>query len=167
MTLTIRDLGSQDVPRLLELIDGLADYEKLPRPDAGARARLAADAQSDPPRFRALLADVDGQLVGYAIYFFTYSTFLARPTLYLEDIFVLPELRGHGAGIALFRACARQAVLDECGRMEWQVLSWNTPSIAFYERLGARHNTDWLPFRLDGEALASIGGTSEKSPTAM
>jgi GNAT superfamily N-acetyltransferase len=157
MTLTIRELRADDVSGLLELIDGLADYEKLPRPDEGARQRLAADAHADPPRFRALLADVDGQLVGYAIYFFTYSTFLARPTLYLEDIFVLPEHRGHGAGIALFRACAREAVLNECGRMEWQVLAWNAPSIAFYERLGARHNANWLPFRLDGEALASVG----------
>jgi GNAT superfamily N-acetyltransferase len=167
MTLTIRELRPDDVPSLLELIDGLADYEQLPRPDDGARQRLAADAQADPPRFRGLLADVDGQLVGYAIYFFTYSTFLARPTLYLEDIFVLPEHRGRGAGIALFRACARQAVLNECGRMEWQVLAWNTPSIAFYERLGARHNADWLPFRLDGEGLAFVGAASEKSPTAM
>jgi GNAT superfamily N-acetyltransferase len=167
MTLTVRELRSNDVPRLLELIDGLADYEKLPRPDAQARERLAADVRREPPRFHALLADVDGQSVGYAIYFFTYSTFLARPTLYLEDIFVLPDHRGHGAGIALFRACAREAVLNECGRMEWQVLSWNTPSIEFYERLGARHNADWLPFRLDGEALTSVGGASEKSPTAL
>lgn len=157
MTVTVRELRQADVPRLLELIDGLADYEKLARPDAGARERMAADAMRKPPRFHALLADVDGESVGYAIYFFTYSTFLARPTLYLEDIFVLPEQRGHGAGIALFRACAREAVSNECGRMEWQVLSWNTPSIAFYERLGARHNADWLPFRLDGEALASVG----------
>jgi GNAT superfamily N-acetyltransferase len=157
MSALVRKLQPADVPRLLELIDGLADYEKLTRPDAASRERLAADATSDPPRFSTLLAELDGQVVGYAIYFFTYSTFRARPTLYLEDIFVLPERRGQGAGLALFRACARQAVAEGCARMEWQVLAWNTPSIEFYERLGAWHQADWLPFRLDDEALRAVG----------
>jgi GNAT superfamily N-acetyltransferase len=158
VTVLVRPVAAGDTARLLELIDGLADYEKLPRPDAAARQRLAADATADPPRFFALLAEVDGLAVGYAIYFLTYSTFLARPTLYLEDIFVLPAWRGRGAGIGLFRECARRAVALGCGRMEWQVLNWNTPSIQFYERLGARHQASWLPFRLDAEALASMGG---------
>jgi GNAT superfamily N-acetyltransferase len=153
----IRKLEPADVPRWLELIDGLADYEKLARPDAEARTRLAADALSSPPRFQTLLAEVDGQLVGYAMYFFTYSSFRARPTLYLEDVFVIPEQRGKGAGVALFRACAREAVANQCARMEWQVLDWNEPSIKFYERLGARHLADWLPFRLDDEALLAVG----------
>ena len=157
MSVVVRPLGAADVPRLLELIDGLADYERLERPDAAARERLAADALSDPPRFRTLLAEVDGVVVGYAIFFFTYSTFGARPTLFLEDVFVLPERRGQGAGVALFRACVREAVAQGCGRMDWQVLSWNKPSIEFYERLGARHLDDWLPFRLEGEALARVG----------
>jgi GNAT superfamily N-acetyltransferase len=148
------------MPRLLELIDGLADYEKLARPDPAARQRLAVDAVSQPPRFHCLLAELDGVVVGYAIYFFTYSTFRARPSLYLEDIFVLPEARGRGAGIRLFRACAREAVAQSCARMEWQVLSWNTPSIEFYERLGARHMDDWLPFRLDDDALAAVAASS-------
>jgi len=153
----VRKLEAADLPRLLELIDGLADYEKLSRPDAAARERLAADATAAPPRFSTLLAEIDGQVVGYAIYFFTYSTFRARPTLYLEDVFVLPERRGQGAGVALFRACAREAVAQGCARMEWQVLAWNTPTIEFYERLGARHQADWLPFRLDDEALLAVG----------
>ncbi|HEY2594346.1 MAG TPA: GNAT family N-acetyltransferase [Chloroflexota bacterium] len=157
MTLVVRKLRPADAPRLLELIDGLADYEKLARPDAAARERLVADATAEPPRFSTLLAEVDGQVVGYAIYFFTYSTFRARPTLYLEDVFVLPERRGQGAGVALFRACASEAVAQGCARMEWQVLAWNTPSIEFYERLGARHQADWLPFRLDDEALLAVG----------
>jgi GNAT superfamily N-acetyltransferase len=156
VTVLVRSLGAADVPRFLELVDGLADYEKLARPDAAARDRLAADALSDPPRFRALLVQVDELVVGYAIYFFTYSSFRARPTLYLEDIFVLPEQRGQGAGVALFRACAREAVANSCARMEWQVLAWNEPSIAFYERLGALHMSDWLPFRLDDEALLKV-----------
>jgi GNAT superfamily N-acetyltransferase len=157
VSLAIRGLAEPDLPGLLDLIDGLADYEKLPRPDAAARARLAADARAEPPRFQVLVAEIEGQLVGYAFYFLTYSSFLARSTLYLEDIFVQPEWRGHGAGIALFRACAREAVERGCGRMEWQVLSWNEPSIRFYEQLGARHLDTWLPFRLDGPALTSIG----------
>ena len=158
MTLNVRPLQAGDVPSLLELIDGLADYEKLPRPDAAARERMAADALRKPPRFSSLLAEVDGQVIGYAIYFFTYSTFRARPTLYLEDIFVLPERRGQGAGVALFRACAREAVSQGCARMEWQVLAWNEPSIEFYKRLGARQLGDWLPFRLDDESLLAVGG---------
>ena len=147
MTLTIRPLAEPDVSGLLDLIDGLADYEKLARPDQAARQRLAADALAHPPRFHVLLAEIDGALVGYAFYFYTYSTFLARPTLYLEDIFVLPESRGQGAGIGLFRACARQAVEQGCGRMDWQVLSWNEPSIRFYEALGARPVEGWTRYR--------------------
>jgi GNAT superfamily N-acetyltransferase len=154
----VRPLRPADTPRLLELIDRLADYEQLPRPDADDRQRLAADALAEPPRFHTLVAEGGGGLVvGYAVYFFTYSTFRARPSLYLEDIFVLPERRGQGAGAALFRACAREAVALGCARMEWQVLSWNQPSIEFYQRLGARQLDDWLPFRLDGEALHSVG----------
>jgi GNAT superfamily N-acetyltransferase len=149
-----------DVPRLLELIDGLADYEKLPRPDAAARQRFAADAVADPPRFWTLLAEINAEIVGYAIYFFTYSTFRARPSLYLEDIFVLPECRGKGAGVALFRACARIAAEQRCARMEWQVLAWNVPSIEFYKRLGARQLEDWLPFRLEDQALLAVGSGS-------
>jgi GNAT superfamily N-acetyltransferase len=156
MDVLIRKLLPADVGRLLELIDGLADYEKLARPDAAARERLAADAIGTPPRFWTLLAEVDGLVVGYAIYFFTYSTFRARPTLYLEDVFVLPEHRGVGAGLALFRAVARQAVANDCARMEWQVLAWNEPSIAFYQRLGAQHLEAWLPFRLDDDALLAV-----------
>jgi GNAT superfamily N-acetyltransferase len=156
VSVLVRELRNDDAPRFLELIDGLADYERLPRPDAAARERLVADALSNPPRFRTLLAEVGGEVLGYAIYFFTYSSFLARPTLYLEDIFVVPQRRGKGAGMALLRACAREAVANDCARMDWQVLSWNTPSIDFYKRLGARQLADWLPFRLDDNALRAL-----------
>ena len=157
MSVLVRSLRAEDAPRFLELIEGLADYERLPRPDAAARERLIQDALSEPPRFRTLLAEIDGEVLGYAVYFFTYSSFRARPTLYLEDVFVVPDRRGEGAGVALFRACAREAVANACARMEWQVLSWNTPSIDFYKRLGARQLEDWLPFRLDDDALRTIG----------
>jgi GNAT superfamily N-acetyltransferase len=107
--LLIRPLEPADVPVLLDLIDALADYEKLPRPGEEARLRLAADALTRPPRFEALLAVVDGRVAGYAVFFMAYSTFLARPTLYLEDLFVQPAQRFRGAGSALLRACAAEA----------------------------------------------------------
>jgi GNAT superfamily N-acetyltransferase len=160
VSVLVRRLGPGDVPRLLDLIDGLADYEKLPRPEPAARERLTADAFANPPRFHALLAEVDGEVVGYAMFFFTYSSFRGQRSLYLEDLFVLPDKRGLGAGLGLFRACAAEAVRQGCGRMEWQVLSWNEPSIRFYEQLGARHMDDWLPFRLDGVALERVGTPS-------
>ena len=153
---TVRPLVPADLPVFLDLIDALADYENLPRPAPDARERLAQDAlpsNGRPQRFEALLAEVGGAVVGYAVYFMTYSTFLARPTLYLEDIFVRPEARGIGAGRALFQACVREAVRRECGRMEWVVLDWNTPAIEFYERRGARRLREWHTYRLDGEAL--------------
>lgn len=156
VAVAVRPLLAGDVPTLLDLIDGLADYEKLPRPDAAARERMAHDSTGESPRFRTLLADVDGRTVGYAIYFYTYSTFLARPTLYLEDIFVLPDHRGLGAGKALFRELAREAVREHCGRMEWQVLDWNHPSIDFYKRAGATLLKEWVPCRLTGDALRTL-----------
>lgn len=152
----MRPLAPADLPAFLDLIDALADYEQLPRPEAAARERLTRDAvpgDGGARRFEALLVEAGGAVVGYAVYFMTYSTFLARPTLYLEDIFVRPEARGMGAGKALFRACAQEAVRRECGRMEWVVLDWNTPAIEFYERRGARRLSEWHTYRLDGEAL--------------
>lgn len=161
MSIAVRALQPADMPRLLELMDGLADYEHLDRPDPAARERLARDAFASPPLCHVLLVEVDGEVVGYAMYFFTYSSFRAQPSLYLEDLFVVPERRGSGAGMALFRAVAGEAVRQRCGRMEWQVLAWNQPSITFYERLGARHLEDWLPFRLDGEALERFASPIE------
>jgi GNAT superfamily N-acetyltransferase len=147
-TVTVRPVAAADAPALLALIDGLADYEDLPRPDAQARARFTRDLAVVPPLFRAFLAERDGRPVGYAVYFFTYSTFLARPTLYLEDVFVLPNERGNGAGRALMRAVARVAVAGDCGRLEWSVLAWNRPAMAFYESLGAAPLLEWQPWRL-------------------
>ncbi|HWP28172.1 MAG TPA: GNAT family N-acetyltransferase [Chloroflexota bacterium] len=157
----VRPLQPADVPELLALIDALADYERLPRPDAAARARLARDALATPPRFHTLLGELAGRVVGYAIYFETYSTFLARPTLYLEDLFVRPEARGRGVGTALFRACAREAVRRGCGRMEWQVLAWNELALRFYARWQPQPLDEWRPFRLAGEALARVAAEAE------
>jgi GNAT superfamily N-acetyltransferase len=157
----VRPAAAADMPAFLDLVDALADYEKLPRPDPEARTRLSRDALAG--RFALMLGELDGTVVGYAVHFPTYSTFLARPTLYLEDIFVHPAARGTGVGSALFRACAAEAMRQDCGRMEWQVLSWNTPALEFYQRLGARQMETWLPFRLDGEALARLAATSRGS----
>jgi GNAT superfamily N-acetyltransferase len=153
VALQVRALTAADMPALLDLIDALADYEHLPRPTADARDRLSRDALTDPPRFHVFLAALGDAVVGYAIWFETYSTFLARPTLYLEDLFVLPEAREHGAGGALFRACAAEAVRRGCGRMEWQVLTWNQLALDFYARRDAEPLDDWQPFRLNDDAL--------------
>ena len=160
----IRPLTPADVEAFLSLVDALADYERLPRPDPEARRRLTADALATPPRFHVLLAELDGRPVGYAAYFETYSTFLARPTLYLEDIFVLEEARGWGVGRALMGALAREAVRRGCGRMEWLVLAWNHPAMGFYERLGARRLDDWVPYRLTADDLARLAGESGDRP---
>jgi GNAT superfamily N-acetyltransferase len=143
----------------LSLIDALADYEKLPRPDATARQRLLQDAFGDRRRLDVYLAESLAKIVGYAITFETYSSFLAQPTLYLEDLFVLEEYRRQGAGYRLFRHCVEEAYRRGCGRMEWQVLDWNRLAIEFYERLGAKQLKEWLSYRLlreDMEALLGI-----------
>jgi Acetyltransferases len=155
---SVRPAAPADADALLTLIDALADYEKLERPAPDARERLIRDAFSaSPPRFTVLLAEsdasADGRPVGYAILLETYSSFLAKPTLYLEDLFVLPEARGIGAGSALFRAAAEEANRRGCGRMEWVCLDWNQLAIDFYERRGAQHLRDWRYYRLDGDAL--------------
>ena len=156
----VRPLTQPDIPVFIGLIEALADYEHLDPPDAEARARLAADALASPPRFQVLLAEREQEVVGYALYFETYSTFLARPTLYLEDIFVLPEHRHRGAGTALMRAITREAIDRGCGRIEWQVLTWNQPSVRFYQQLGAKPLDDWRGYRLTAQQFHDVDQTS-------
>jgi GNAT superfamily N-acetyltransferase len=157
MAFTIREATAADAGALLDLIDALADYERLPRPSPEARRRLVEHGFGPGQRlFRALLIESGGKPAGYAIWFLTYSTFLAQPTLYLEDIFVLPDERGRGAGEALMRHLARTALDAGCGRMEWQVLDWNELALGFYHRLGAGRNRDWLPYRLTREDLERL-----------
>jgi GNAT superfamily N-acetyltransferase len=155
----VRLAGPDDGEVWLSLIDALADYEKLPRPDATARQRLLQDAFGDRRRLDVYLAESLAKIVGYAITFETYSSFLAQPTLYLEDLFVLEEYRRQRAGYRLFRHCVEEAYRRGCGRMEWQVLDWNRLAIEFYERLGAKQLKEWLSYRLlreDMEALLGI-----------
>lgn len=144
----VRPARPEEAGTLLALIRGLADYEKLVPPDEAAQTRLVRDIFGDKPRLEAFLVLVDNEPAGYALILETYSSFLALPTLYLEDIFVLPEYRGKGAGKALFREMVRQAHQRGCGRMEWVVLDWNTSAQNFYLRQGAAHQKDWLTMRL-------------------
>src|ERR1041385_4307446 len=121
----IRPARREDAEAILNLIDALADYEKLARPTAEARGRLVRDGFGQRRRFETFIAELDGRAVGYALVFETYSSFLALPTLYLEDLFVEPGSRGRGAGKALFEFCMAEADRRGCGRMEWAVLDWN------------------------------------------
>ncbi len=152
----IRRAGRQDAPKLLNLISALAHYEKLDPPDEGARTRLIEDGWGKRPRYEAWLAELDGSAVGYAILFDTYSTFLAKPTLYLEDLFLLPDSRGMGIGDAFFRRIARLVLERGYGRMEWVCLDWNRAGLRFYEKIGARHMSEWLTFRLLPEQILAL-----------
>lgn len=154
--MTVRRARPEDGPTIVRLITALADFEKLPPPDEAAQARLLQDAFGPRPRFEIFLAEHMGEVAGYAFVFETYSTFLALPTLYLEDLFVLPEHRGRKVGYTLFLHCAREATRRGCGRFEWAVLDWNQHAISFYERLGARHLDDWRIYRLDREGLRAL-----------
>jgi GNAT superfamily N-acetyltransferase len=154
--LAIRRGTARDLPTILALIRALAEYEHLADKMEAAPSRLRRHGFGRRPYFETLLCSRGRAIVGFALYFYTYSTFLGRPSLYLEDLFVLPEERGRGAGKALLRALAKTAVARGCGRMEWTVLDWNTPSIRFYQRLGARLHKEWVLTRLTGPALRRL-----------
>lgn len=162
---TVRRASPRDAETILFLVDALADYEKLARPDAAAKQRLIADMFSERPRINAFLGEYEGKAVGYAFVFETYSSFLALPTLYLEDLFVLPEYRSKKVGYALFTAMVREAHERGCGRMEWTVLDWNQIAIDFYKRLGATHMKEWHLYRLvrsDMETILDCEGAPRK-----
>ncbi len=155
-TLVIRRAEPADGQALLHLIEKLAEYERLVPPDEGARARLVRDMFSTPPRIEPYLALQGGVPVGYALVFETYSSFLALSTLYLEDIFILPEHRRGGIGMKFFRTLVAEARRRGCGRMEWTVLDWNRPAINFYEKIGAREMREWKTYRLVREDMERI-----------
>lgn len=158
----IRSATSHDLPEVLALIRALAVYEKLPGPDEEAARRFAADFAATPPRFELLVAARAGELVAYALFFPTYSTFLARPSLYLEDLFVRPDARGCGVGGALLERLAALAVERGCGRFEWVVLDWNVHAQEFYRALGARLLPEWQLCRIGGAALAGLAARSDR-----
>ncbi len=152
----VRRAHREDAHAILQLVDALADYEHLTRPDEDARTRLIQDLFSERPRLECYLCVIDGTAVGYAFVIETYSSFLALPTLYLEDLFVLPEYRGKKAGYALFTAMVGEAHARRCGRMEWTVLDWNQLAKDFYDRLGAKHMKEWQLYRLVRNEMEEI-----------
>jgi len=148
------DDGNADL--LAHLIKELARFENLEPPTPEALSRLKEDLRAEHPYLIAHLALAEGEPVGYACYYFTYSTFLARPTLFLEDIFVLDRYRRHGVGSRLLEFCVAEAERKNCGRMEWNVLDWNAEAISFYESTGAKILKEWRVVRLKSEDFAQF-----------
>ena len=149
----IRQATEADVPVILRFIRGLAEYEKLSHKVVATEESLRRTLFGNPRFAEVILGYEDGEPVGFALFFHNYSTFLGRPGIYLEDLFVDPDRRGRGYGKALLAHLARLARDRDCGRVEWAVLDWNAPSIQFYKSLGAVPLDDWIIFRLTGEAL--------------
>ncbi|HTY14900.1 MAG TPA: GNAT family N-acetyltransferase [Methanoregulaceae archaeon] len=144
----IKRVGDETFPDFLFLLEQLAEYEHLDPPDAGARVRLKADIAGNPPKFEGYLGISGDEPVGYVTFYFTYSTFLARSTLFLEDIFVLGRHRGNGFGKRLLEFCRDEALARGCGRIDWMVLAWNDPAVRFYESIGATR-LGWHVYRLE------------------
>lgn len=152
----IRNATAQDVPIILQLIKELASYEKEPDAVKTTTADLLRDGFGDNPYFQCLLFEENGNVEAMALYFFIWSTWEGRPTLYLEDLFVRQTMRGKGMGIKLLKALAAIAVEKKCARFEWEVLDWNTPARSFYHSFGAFHKDGWLPYRLEGDAIKKL-----------
>jgi GNAT superfamily N-acetyltransferase len=154
--LTIRPATPADVPLILEFIRELADYEREPQAALATTADLLRDGFGHEPKFHVDIAEWSGEPAGFAFYFWNYSTWQGKPGLYLEDLFVRPRFRGKGIGKALLVHLAQVALKNNCGRLVWQVLDWNTPSIDFYKSLGAETMKEWLTMRVTGDALMRL-----------
>jgi GNAT superfamily N-acetyltransferase len=157
--IVVRSARSTDAKQFIGLVLALAKFEHLDPPSEAGRRRLVKDVFGRK-RVRLLVAAEGKRLVGYALYFYSYSSFVARPTLYLEDLYVLEEYRRLGVGFSLFRRCVETAISEGCGRMEWAVLTWNEKAIRFYEKLGAKRMTEWYTYRLDETSLGKIPRTA-------
>lgn len=154
--LVLRPATAADAGLILRFIIELAVYEKEPDAVVTDQDGIAASLFGQGATAKALIAELDAEPVGYAVWFASYSTWLGRNGLYLEDLYVTPEMRGRGVGKAILRQLAALAVAQGCGRMEWSVLDWNAPAIAFYESVGARPQSDWTVFRLTDDALSTF-----------
>ena len=161
--LNIRPATPDDVPTILGFIRELAEFEREPDAVLATEADLLRDGFGPTPRFWALIAEHDGAPAGFALYFTSYSTWRGHHGIRLEDIYVTPSLRGKGIGKALLVRLAQIAVEQGCPRLEWDVLEWNAPAIAVYERLGAEILTEWRIMRLSGDALQTLASTSSAS----
>lgn len=158
-SIEIRSARPGDEAVILSFIRDLAEYEKLLDRMVATEESVRAALFGPGPRVFCDLAEADGAPAGFALWFYNYSTFLARHGIYLEDLFVKPRFRGRGLGKALLAQLARRAVAEGCGRLEWAVLDWNAPSIAFYKSLGAEPLEEWTTFRLTGDALAKLAAS--------
>jgi len=161
--LTILPAMPDDVPAILRFIRMLAEYEKLTHMVVADEQKLRETLFGPRPFAEVLIARLGEEPAGFALFFHNYSTFLAKPGIYLEDLFVLPELRGRGVGKALLRALAEIAKQRNCGRLEWSVLDWNEPAIGFYQRLGAAVLPDWRICRLTEEGIKTLAGNAGSS----
>lgn len=158
-TINIRAATPADVPRILELITALAVYEKEPDAVVATEQDLHTALFNDKARVHAVLCDIGDTNVGFALYFYNFSTWRGKHGIFLEDLFVEPEHRGKGAGLALLKYLAKKAVAEGCERFEWNVLDWNTPSIEFYESVGAIAMSEWIGYRLSGSALTEFAAS--------
>jgi GNAT superfamily N-acetyltransferase len=158
MSITLRAATAADTPQILAFIRGLAEYEKLSHACVATEEELRVTLFGPRPFAEVILAEWEGAPAGFALYFHNYSTFRARPGIYLEDLYVLPEKRGHGIGKALLTELARVAVERGCARLEWSVLDWNEPAIRFYRSLGAEPQDEWTIFRVTDDALTRLAG---------
>ncbi|MCX4026569.1 GNAT family N-acetyltransferase [Endozoicomonas sp. SM1973] len=152
----IRQATYKDASLILEFIKELARYEKAEHEVIAAEADIIETLFADTSTTQALICESDGQPIGYAVYFFNYSTWLGKNGLYLEDLYITPKKRGVGAGKAMLTYLAKQAVSHNCGRFEWSCLDWNEPAIKFYESLGAKAQNEWVGYRLSGQALLDL-----------
>jgi len=156
-SIRIREAGIEDVPRIMSFIRGIAEFERLSDEVVANEEIIAESLFGERRAARVILAEVEGEPAGFAVFFFNFSTFTGRQGLYLEDIFVSEEKRGMGVGGEMMRYLARVARAERCERMEWTVLDWN-PARSFYERLGAEPMNDWILYRISGKRLRELGG---------
>jgi GNAT superfamily N-acetyltransferase len=159
MPLTIRNATAADTGTIHDFILALADYEKLSHEVKADRDTLARHLFGPRPMAEVLIAEKDGAAIGFALFFHNFSTFEGRPGIYLEDLFVVPQARGAGAGKALLARLAALTLERDCARLEWSVLDWNAPSIAMYRAIGAKPMDEWTIQRLDGDALAALANS--------
>ena len=166
MATTIHPATRADIPQILKFIRALAVYEREPAAVTATEADLERDGFGPNPFYFCLIAEHEGRPAGFAFYFFNYSTWQGMPGIYLEDLFVEPELRGLGIGKALLERVAAIAVEKGCGRLNWAVLDWNKPAIEFYRAMGAEFLDEWRTVRVTGEALERLAGAGLKSEIA-
>lgn len=157
----LRAAAPADADAIFGLVRALADYEKLADAVSGSAEQLKQHLFGTRPFGEAIVAEVDATVIGFALFFYNYSTFLTQPGIYLEDLFVLPDYRGLGIGKALITQVAKRAIEENCGRFEWSVLDWNQPAIDFYQRLGAEVLPDWRICRVTGDRLIQMANDSD------